>query len=44
LPVDITLDGVTKRYTIDKKGLKLKSGTAPVVDKDTYYLKKLIIE
>jgi aminopeptidase N len=44
LPTDITIDGVTKRYTLDKKGITLTSKTMPVIDPDTYYLKKLIIE
>jgi aminopeptidase N len=44
LPVDITADGVTKRYTLDKKGIRIKSATIPVIDPDTFYLKKLIIE
>jgi len=44
LPVDITADGVTKRYTLDKKGITITSKTMPVIDADTYYLKKLIIE
>ncbi|QTE38119.1 M1 family metallopeptidase [Mucilaginibacter gossypii] len=44
LPVDITTDGVTKRYTLDKKGITVTSKTMPVIDPNTYYLKKLIIE
>jgi len=44
LPVDITADGITKRYTLDKKGISITSKTMPVIDPDTYYLKKLIIE
>ncbi|WEA02412.1 M1 family metallopeptidase [Mucilaginibacter sp. SJ] len=44
LPVDITTDGATKRYTLDKKGITVTSKTMPVIDPDTYYLKKLIIE
>ncbi|MBC7398312.1 MAG: M1 family metallopeptidase [Mucilaginibacter sp.] len=44
LPVDITLDGVTKRYTVDKKGIKLTSTTTPVIDPDMFYLKKITTE
>jgi len=44
LPIDITADGVTKRYILDKKGITIISKTMPVIDPDTYYLKKLIIE
>lgn len=44
LPVDITVDGVTKKYTVDKKGITISSETMPLIDPDTYYLKKLIIE
>lgn len=44
LPIDITADGITKRYTLDKKGITIISKTTPVIDPDTYYLKKLIIE
>jgi hypothetical protein len=44
LPVDITADGVTKKYTLDKKGITIVSKTMPIIDPDTYYLKKLIIE
>ncbi|MFC0518309.1 M1 family metallopeptidase [Mucilaginibacter angelicae] len=44
LPVDIIADGTTQRYTLDKKGITITSKTMPVIDPDTYYLKKLIIE
>ncbi|WPV02427.1 M1 family metallopeptidase [Mucilaginibacter sp. cycad4] len=44
LPVDIVADGVSKRYTVDKKGITIISKAMPVIDPDTYYLKKLIIE
>ncbi|MGN6394175.1 MAG: M1 family metallopeptidase [Mucilaginibacter sp.] len=44
LPLDITTDAGTKRMVIDSKGILLTSKTAPVIDKDCYYLKKLIIE
>jgi hypothetical protein len=44
LPIDITADGVTKRYALDKKGITIVSKTMPAIDPDTYYLKKLILE
>ena len=44
LPVDITVDGVSKRMNIDSKGVILKSNSLPVIDKDMYYLKKITID
>lgn len=44
LPIDITTEAGTKRVTIDSKGIQVNSKTMPIVDADTYYLKKLIIE
>jgi aminopeptidase N len=44
LPIDISTNGVTKRYTLDKNGITLNSNNLPVIDPDTYYLKKLTIE
>lgn len=44
LPVDVTTDAGTQRLMVDSKGIKVDSKTVPVIDKDSYYLKKLIIE
>jgi len=44
LPVDITTDAGTRRVIVDSKGVLVDSKTVPVIDPDTYYLKKVIIE
>ncbi|HTE00216.1 MAG TPA: M1 family metallopeptidase [Mucilaginibacter sp.] len=44
LPLDITADGATKRYTLDKKGLTISSKNLPVIDPDMFYIKKVIFE
>jgi aminopeptidase N len=44
LPLDITTDTSTKRVMVDSKGLKIDSKTIPVIDPDTFYIKKVIIE
>jgi aminopeptidase N len=44
LPLDITADGATKRYMLDKKGVTVSSKTLPVIDPDMFYIKKVIIE
>jgi aminopeptidase N len=44
LPLDITADGITKRYTLDKKGITISSKTMPIIDPDIFYLKKVTIE
>jgi len=44
LPIDVTTDSGTKRMTIDSKGLLVDSKILPVIDADTYYLKKVTIE
>ena len=44
LPIDVTTDSGTKRMTIDSKGLSVSSKTLPVIDEDTYYIKKVTIE
>jgi hypothetical protein len=44
LPIDVTTDTGTKRMTIDSKGLLISSKTLPVIDEDTYYIKKVTIE
>jgi len=44
LPMDITTDAGTKRMMIDSKGLLVTSKTLPVIDANTYYLKKITIE
>jgi aminopeptidase N len=44
LPIDVTTDAGTKRMIIDSKGIRVDSKTVPVVDADTYYLKKVIME
>ncbi|GAB3903083.1 M1 family metallopeptidase [Mucilaginibacter boryungensis] len=44
LPVDITTDGTTKRVTLSNVPVIISSKTMPVLDKDTYYLKKVVID
>jgi aminopeptidase N len=44
LPFDITADGITKRYVVDKKGITISSRTLPIIDPDIFYIKKVIIE
>lgn len=44
LPIDIITDGGTKRYIVDKNGVTISSKTLPMIDTDTYYIKKVIIE
>jgi len=44
LPMEITTDAGTKKMTLDSKGLVVNSKTMPVIDPNTYYLKKIIIE
>jgi len=44
LPMDVTTDAGTKRKIIDAKGLLVESKTMPVIDADTYYIKKITIE
>ncbi len=44
LPMDITTDAGTKRMIVDSKGLVVDSKTMPVIDANTFYLKKVIME
>jgi len=44
LPMNITTDSGTKRLIVDSKGITIQSKTQPVIDADTFYLKKVIIE
>ena len=44
LPMEITTDSGTKRIIVDTKGITVESKTLPVIDKDTYYIKKITIE
>ena len=44
LPIDVTTDAGTKRMMVDGKGIRVDSKTIPVIDADTYYLKKVIME
>ena len=44
LPVDVTTDAGTKRLMVDSKGIRVDSKTMPVVDADSYYLKKVTME
>ena len=44
LPMEITTEAGTKTINMDKKGIIVESKTLPIVDQDTYYLKKIIIE
>jgi len=45
LPVDITTDAGTRRTIIDqKRGAIIMSKTEPVIDRDDFYLKRVIFE
>ncbi len=45
LPMEITTDAGTKRLIVDSnKGLTVESRTIPVIDEDTFYIKKVIFE
>ena len=44
LPMEITTSTGTKRMVVDTKGITVESKTLPVIDQDTFYLKKLTIE
>jgi len=44
LPLEITTDAGTKKVMVDSKGLVVTSKTMPVIDPNTYYIKKVIIE
>ena len=44
IPIDITTDTGTIRATVNKSGIEVVSKTLPVIDKDGYYLKRIIIE
>jgi aminopeptidase N len=44
LPIDIKTDTGTKRMTLDKKGVTVKTMAPPLVDPDVYYLKRVILE
>jgi aminopeptidase N len=44
LPVNIVTDAGMQRFVVDKKGITVTSKTAPQVDPDVFYLKKLILE
>jgi aminopeptidase N len=44
LPVDVLTDTGTKRMILSSAPVTITSKTMPVIDKDTYYLKKVVIE
>jgi len=44
LPIDITTDAGIKRMMVDSKGIRVDSKTTPVVDAESYYLKKVTME
>ncbi|MEP6734195.1 MAG: M1 family metallopeptidase [Chryseolinea sp.] len=44
LPIDVVTDNGKKRMTLRGSPLKISSTTAPVIDPDLYYLKKVIYE
>jgi len=44
LPLDVTTDSGTKRMMVDSKGIRVDSKTMPVMDADSYYLKKVTME
>ena len=43
LPMDITTDAGTKRLIIDSKGILIKSNIMPIIDMNTFYLKRLLL-
>jgi aminopeptidase N len=44
LPIDVTTDTGTKRMIVSDKWINIHSKTVPVIDADTFYLKKIITE
>ncbi len=44
LPMDITTDAGTKRIIVDSKGVTVDSKVLPLIDGDTFYIKKVTIE
>ncbi len=44
LPLDIATESGVKRITVDSKGLSISRKTIPIVDPETFYIKKIIIE
>jgi aminopeptidase N len=44
LPIDIATDAGTKRTIVDSKGVTVVSKTPPVIDGETFYLKKVTFE
>jgi Aminopeptidase N len=44
LPLAVSTTEGMQNVLVDKKGIKLKSDSLPVIDPDMYYLKKIIIE
>jgi aminopeptidase N len=44
LPIDISTDAGTKRSIVDGKGITVISKTAPIIDGDMFYLKKVTFE
>ncbi|QKJ29423.1 M1 family metallopeptidase [Mucilaginibacter mali] len=44
LPVDVTTDAGTKRTVLSSAPVIITSKTMPVIDKDTFYLKKVTID
>ncbi len=44
LPVEILTDGTVTRSMVDKKGITITSQSAPQIDPNGYYLKRVILE
>jgi aminopeptidase N len=44
LPIEIQTDSGIQKVILDKKGLKIKSATMPIIDPKVYYLKKVTYE
>ncbi|GGH06252.1 M1 family metallopeptidase [Mucilaginibacter phyllosphaerae] len=44
LPIDITTDAGTKRMLVTPNGIIVPSKTTPVIDADSWYMKKVILE
>ena len=41
LPIQITTSNGIEKQVIDKEGIKIQSSTAPLIDPNGYYLKKI---
>ncbi len=44
LPVEISVDGMISRFSVDKKGFVISSKSTPLIDPNGNYLKRVILE